>query len=102
VNLAGSAKPTAELARGYADMSVFAGYIPLPRVAGWYARPARMTAEEVGDLSTLAWTSIPTSVFRIGRGHWGTIERALGEALEISERLPHEKHRADQELARHS
>jgi hypothetical protein len=67
VNLAGSAQPTAELARGYADMSVFAGHIPLPRVADWYARRARMTAEDVGELSTLAWTSIPTSVFRIDR-----------------------------------
>jgi hypothetical protein len=95
VNLAGFATPTAELARGYADMSVFAGYIPLPRVADWYARRARATAHQVGDLPTLAWTSIPTSVVRIGRGQWDVVERALAEALAISERLGDRRRRIE-------
>jgi tetratricopeptide (TPR) repeat protein len=87
VNLAGSAEPTAELARGYADMAVVAGFIPLPRVGEWYARRSRATADVVGDLSTLAWTSIATSVFWMGRGRWDEVERAVGEAFEIAERL---------------
>lgn len=87
VNLAGSAEPTAELARGYADMAVLAGFIPLPRVGEWYARQSHATAKVVGDLSTLVWTSIATSVFWMGCGRWDEVEHAVGEALEISERL---------------
>ena len=95
VNLAGSAEPTAELARGYADMSVTAGFIPLPRVGDWYARRARATADAVGDLPALVWTAIASSAFWIGRGQWDLVERALAEALDISDRLGDHRRRIE-------
>jgi tetratricopeptide (TPR) repeat protein len=95
VDLAGSASPTAEAARGYADMAVMAAFIPLPRVGEWYARRARATAEAVGDLPTLVWTSIAVSLFRMGWGRWDEVERAIGEALEISERLGDRRRRTE-------
>jgi hypothetical protein len=114
VNLAGSAEPTAELARGHADMAVTAGFILFDEAA-----------RRGGDLQAQAQASLcrAQSLLELGRvdegvesAQQGTAAvtccqpsqawpaRAWGHdsAAAVALAMPHDKHLVDRELAHHS
>lgn len=91
-NLAEVAGPSPELARAYGNLCLAAGVVPLHRVAEAYGRRAEATARRVGQPAALAWVREVTGIYAIGTGRWERARQALGEALEIYERLQDRAH----------
>jgi len=87
LNLAESAGPSPELARGYATFGALVGFIPLHSVATAYLRRALDTVEGVDDLIALNWVNIAVAFYYTGVGAWANARQLLEEAVAISARL---------------
>ncbi|MCB9633171.1 MAG: AAA family ATPase [Sandaracinus sp.] len=87
LNLAERAGPSPELARAYATLGLATGGLPIHPLAERYSALARETAEVVGELASAVYVRFLQSVYRIGLGQWAAVERDLGEALVMTEKL---------------
>ncbi len=87
LNLAESAGPSVELARGYASFGAIMGFVPLHGVAESYTRRAVETARAVEDPSGTAWVYLATGVYKAGKGEWDRATRFFQDAARISEDL---------------
>jgi class 3 adenylate cyclase/tetratricopeptide (TPR) repeat protein len=92
-NLAEAAGPSPELARAYAALCAAAGLVPLHALAEAYARRARTTADQLGQLSARGWVLEVTSIYGVGVGHWPQMRAALATAIEIFDRLGDRSHK---------
>jgi tetratricopeptide (TPR) repeat protein len=87
VNLGEKAGPSPELARGYANLGVIAGLIPLHPLARLYNRRALATAHQVDQPLSLAWVLTVTGVYQAGVGQWEQAEAALKRSMELCEQV---------------
>ncbi|HEY3066629.1 MAG TPA: hypothetical protein VGL09_12605, partial [Methylomirabilota bacterium] len=87
LNRAEAAGPSAELARGYANLCIGAGMLPLRSLAEAYRRRAHVTARSVGDLAALSWVLVVSGLYDVGIGRWQRARECLEESTEIAERL---------------
>jgi tetratricopeptide (TPR) repeat protein len=92
INFAEAAGPSPELARAYANMAIASGLVPLRALAEAYCRLALDTATEIDQLSARAWVLEVTSVYRLGIGKWAPAREALGQAVQIYDRLDDRAH----------
>lgn len=87
LNLAESAGPSVELARGYASFGAIMGFVPLHGVAESYTRRAVETARTVADPAGTAWVYLATGVYQAGKGEWDRATGFFEDAARISEEL---------------
>lgn len=85
-NLAERAGPSAELARGYANMCATLGGIGINGAADGYRERAVRLAPAVDDPAR-AWIQIPLSVHSLWTANWDRAEAEIGKALGIYSRL---------------
>jgi tetratricopeptide (TPR) repeat protein len=87
LNLAERAGTSPVLARIYANMSIVAGIVPLPKLARTYQRRSREVADEVDQMPEHAWVRLATSVYGVGVGDWDIIEPELRESYDLYKQL---------------
>lgn len=87
LNLAERAGTSPVLARIYANMSIVAGIVPLPRLARTYQRRSREVADEVDQMPEHAWVRLATSVYGVGVGDWEVVEPELRESRDLYKQL---------------
>ncbi|MGH8951302.1 MAG: AAA family ATPase [Acidimicrobiia bacterium] len=87
LNLAERAGTSPVLARIYANTSIVAGIVPLPRLARTYQRRSREVADEVDQMPEHAWVRLATSVYGVGVGEWEVIEPELRESYDLYKQL---------------
>ena len=95
LNLAESAGPSPELARGYASLGAILGFIPWHSAASAYCQRALETAEAVNDLSAVSWVLLCKGIYESGLGKWdeaasdfqrmARISTQLGDARSLSD-----------------
>ncbi len=95
LNLAESAGPSPELARGYASLGAILGFIPWHSAAAAYCQRALKTAEAVNDLSAVSWVLLCKGIYESGLGKWdeatgdfqrmARISTQLGDARSLSD-----------------
>lgn len=85
-NLAERAGPSAELARGYANMCATLGGVGINGPADSYRERAVRLAPAVDDPAR-AWIQIPLSIHSLWTANWDRSEAEIGEALAIYSRL---------------
>jgi class 3 adenylate cyclase/tetratricopeptide (TPR) repeat protein len=87
LNLAESAAPSAEVARGYASLGAILGFIPWHRAAAQYCRRALATAEGVNDLSAVTWVLMCQGIYQAGLGQWDEADHGFRRMAQISTQL---------------
>jgi tetratricopeptide (TPR) repeat protein len=87
LNLAERAGTSPVLARIYANMSIVAGIVPLPKLARTYQRRSKEVADQVDQMPEHAWVRLATSVYGVGVGEWDVVEPELQEARDLYKRL---------------
>ncbi|MCB9104942.1 MAG: hypothetical protein H6633_11955 [Anaerolineales bacterium] len=87
LNLAETAGPSPELARGYALVGVIIGFVPIHRLAEAYCRKALKMARALDNLSARAWVFLLTGIYHAGVGHWSRAQNLLEQVIDIAERL---------------
>ncbi len=87
LNLAETAGPSPELARGYATVGALVGLIPLRGMAESYSRRALEAVQDADHLPTRAFVSLTSGFYHAGVGDWGRARQHFEEVVEISERL---------------
>jgi tetratricopeptide (TPR) repeat protein len=88
VNLAERAdKVSADLAVGYAGMSVLMSVIPLHSQAAHYSRRAIEVARQMQDDTALGWACFLAGVYYTGVGEWEAAKQHLEEAVIVNERV---------------
>ena len=87
LNLAESAGPSPELARGYASLGAILGFIPWHSAAAGYCRRALATAEVANDLSAVTWVLMCKGVYESGIGKWDEAAGAFERMAQISIQL---------------
>ena len=89
-NFAEGLGSSAELARGYASLSVAFGFVPLQSVVDAYAERARVAAEATGDTQAIAFVAFLHGLSTLGAGRWAearaSLEQALASAREVQDR----------------
>ncbi|MBU8896652.1 serine/threonine-protein kinase PknK [Corallococcus sp. H22C18031201] len=83
LNLCEPAGPTPELARGYTNMAVVAGTVPVRVVADAWAKRAREVAERVGEPSDLAYVLNRNAVYGAYMARWDDVEASLERAMTL-------------------
>jgi class 3 adenylate cyclase/tetratricopeptide (TPR) repeat protein len=87
LNLAETAGPSPELARGYASVGVIISFVPIHRLAEAYCRRALNTARQDDNLPAQAWVSLLNGLYDAGVGKWGRAEALLEQVINISKQL---------------
>ncbi len=87
LNLAETAGPSPELARGYASVGVIISFVPIHRLAESYCRRALEMAHQIDNLSARAWVSLLIGLYHAGVGHWPEALQLLDQVIEIAEKL---------------
>lgn len=87
LNLGERLQPTADLAQGYASMTVVAGAIPQHSWANAYSQMALDTAEKIDDPATLAFVLSRISIYHSGVGELTKVRELCEQSREIAERL---------------
>ncbi len=87
LNLAESAGPSPELARGYASLGAILGFIPWHSAAAAYCQRALETAEAVNDLSAVSWVLLCKGIYESGLGKWDEAASAFQRMAQISTQL---------------
>ncbi|HXM59733.1 MAG TPA: AAA family ATPase, partial [Terriglobales bacterium] len=87
LNLAESAGPSPELARGYASLGAILGFIPWHSAAAAYCQRALETAEAVNDLSAVSWVLLCKGIYESGLGKWDEAASAFQRMARISGQL---------------
>ncbi|MBZ4423170.1 serine/threonine-protein kinase [Myxococcus sp. RHSTA-1-4] len=83
LNLCEPAGASSELARGYTNMAVVAGTVPVRPVAEAWVGRARDVAERVGNPADLAYVLCRNAVYGAYVARWADVEAALGRAIGI-------------------
>lgn len=83
VNLGERLPPTRELAEGLGTMTLVAGLIPLPAVAGRYFKRAYALAHQVGEPYGIAQVCGTTSLYWFGQGDWTRVKQLVTEAQQM-------------------
>ncbi len=87
LNLAESAGPSPELARGYASLGAILGFIPWHSAAAAYCQRALETAEAVNDLSAVSWVLLCKGIYESGLGKWDEAASDFQRMAQISTQL---------------
>ena len=87
LNLAESAGPSPELARGYASLGAILGFIPWHSAAAAYCQRALETAEAVNDLSAVSWVLLCKGIYESGLGKWDEATSDFRRMAQISTQL---------------
>ncbi len=87
LNLAERAGTSPVLARIYANMTIVAGIVPLPKLARTYQRRSWEVADEVDQMPEHAWVRLATSVYGVGVGDWDAVEPELRESHDLYKQL---------------
>jgi tetratricopeptide (TPR) repeat protein len=87
LNLAESAGPSPELARGYASLGAILGFIPWHSAAAAYCQRALKTAEAVNDLSAVSWVLLCKGIYESGLGKWDEAGGDFQRMARISSQL---------------
>jgi len=87
LNLAESAGPSPELARGYASLGAILGFIPWHSAAAAYCQRALETAESVNDLSAVSWVLLCKGIYESGLGKWEEAASDFQRMAQISTQL---------------
>jgi class 3 adenylate cyclase/tetratricopeptide (TPR) repeat protein len=87
LNLAETAGPSPELARGYASVGVITSFIPIHRLAEAYCQRALRLARKLRNLPARAWVALLVGVYKAGVGQWAEASVLLAEVVELAERL---------------
>lgn len=95
LNLAETAGPSPELARGYASVGVIIGFVPLQRWAVAYSRQALALTLKIHNLPARAWVALLAGVYYAGVGQWKDARNLLERVIQISERLGDRERRDD-------
>jgi serine/threonine protein kinase len=83
LNLCEPAGASPELARGYTNMAVVAGTVPVRPVAEAWVGRARDVAERVGSPADLAYVLVRNAVYGAYVARWAEVETALERAMGI-------------------
>ena len=83
LNLCEPAGASSELARGYTNMAVVVGTVPVHPVAEAWVGRARDVAERVGSPADLAYVLCRNAVYGAYMARWAEVEEALGRAIGI-------------------
>jgi tetratricopeptide (TPR) repeat protein len=83
LNLCEPAGASSELARGYTNMAVVVGTVPMRPVAEAWVHRARDVAERVGSPADLAYVLCRNAVYGAYVARWGEVEQALERAIGI-------------------
>jgi class 3 adenylate cyclase/tetratricopeptide (TPR) repeat protein len=87
LNLAESAGPSPELARGYASLGAILGFIPWHSAAAAYCQRALATAEGANDLAAVSWVLMCKGIYESGLGKWDEAASAFQRMAQISTQL---------------
>jgi class 3 adenylate cyclase/tetratricopeptide (TPR) repeat protein len=87
LNLAESAGPSAELARGYATMGTILSLVPARKLADFYGQRAIATADAVGQLAARPYVCVIVGIARAGMGDWQRAIPLFEEASRVAAEL---------------
>jgi DNA-binding SARP family transcriptional activator/tetratricopeptide (TPR) repeat protein len=85
LNMAERSGSAADLARAYADSTVIAPLLRLPRLGEHYRRRALTQVGREGGASAKAYVQLSTSIFTLGVGNWEEALASIRAANEIHE-----------------
>jgi class 3 adenylate cyclase/tetratricopeptide (TPR) repeat protein len=94
LNIAETAGPSPELARGYATLGALAGFIPLRHIAENYFRRALDAASEINNLAAVEWVLLARATYDIGAANLERAASSLRRGLSIADNL-HDDRRSD-------
>lgn len=86
LNLTRSIDESPELAHAYCNMCVAMSFIPLHKLAAYYAQEAQRIAQEQNDVSATMRVMNVVAVYYISVGQWQVADKALDTALNLSSR----------------
>jgi class 3 adenylate cyclase len=86
-NLAETAGPSPELARGYGNMTATFANVGVNRLAENYRTRALAVTDELDDPATKAWLLIPLGIYSLWIGRWDRAESEIKESLDIYARM---------------